>query len=143
MYQILITSLIAGLIAQLSKLLVKSNNLKFSWRSIFSYAGLPSSHAAFVASLATVIGLSQGFSSPLFAVCFIFGLLVIRDALGIRRYLGQHGEIINILVKDLKTDKMLDETYPRLLEKIGHTPAQIIAGLLIGVFIALASYYIF
>src|SRR3989338_10625964 len=137
MYQILITSLVAGLIAQLSKPLIKSNNIKLNWRSLSSYAGMPSSHAAFVAALAAIIGLSQGFSSPLFAVCFIFGLLVIRDALGARRYLGQHGEIINILVKDLKKDRMLDEAYPKLLEKIGHTPAQIIVGSLIGIFIAL------
>lgn len=143
MYQILITSFVAGGLAQLSKLLVKSNRIKIGWRSIFSYAGMPSSHAAFVVSLATIIGLVQGFASPLFAVCFIFGLLVIRDALGARRYLGQHGEIINILVKDLKEDKMLDEPYPQLLEKIGHTPAQIIAGSLIGIFVGLASYYIF
>lgn len=143
MYQILITSLAAGLIAQLSKLFIKSNKIKFNWRSLSSYAGMPSSHAAFVAALATIIGLAQGFASPLFAVCFIFGLLVIRDALGARRYLGQHGEIINVLVKDLKEDKMLDQAYPQLLEKIGHTPAQIMAGLLIGIFIGLASYYIF
>lgn len=143
MYQILLTSLMAGLIAQLSKLLIKSNNIKFSWRSIFSYAGMPSSHAAFVVSLSTIVGLTQGFSSPLFAVSLIFSLLIIRDALGLRRYLGQHGEIINILVKDLKEDKMLDEAYPKLLEKIGHTPAQIIAGSALGIFIGLASYYIF
>lgn len=143
MYQILFTSLAAGIIAQLSKLLIKSNKIKFDWRSFSSYAGMPSSHAAFVAALAAIIGLTQGFDSPLFAVCFIFGLLVIRDALGLRRYLGQHGEIINILIKDLKEDKMLDQAYPRLLEKIGHTPAQIIAGAALGIFIGLIGFYIF
>ena len=143
MYQILITSLTAGIIAQLSKLLIQSNKIKLDWRSVFSYAGMPSSHAAFVASLATIIGLTQNFYSPLFAICLIFGLLVIRDALGIRRYLGQHGEIINILVKDLKEDKMLDEVYPKLLEKIGHTPAQIMAGTVLGILIGLASFLIF
>jgi uncharacterized protein len=143
MYQILITTLVAGLIAQLSKLLVASNGMKFNWHSLSSYSGMPSSHAAFVVSLTTIVGLTENFTTPLFAVCFIFSLLVIRDALGIRRYLGQHGEIINILVKDLKEDRMLDEVYPKLLEKIGHTPAQIVAGSLIGLFISLASFLIF
>jgi len=143
MHQILITSLAAGLIAQLCKLFIKSNKLKINWRSVSSYAGMPSSHAAFVTALAAIIGLTEGFSSSIFAVCFIFGLLVIRDALGARRYLGQHGEIINNLVKDLNEDKMLDETYPKLLEKIGHTPAQIIAGSLIGILISLVSFLIF
>src|SRR3989338_7793812 len=143
MYQILITTLTAGIIAQFSKLLIKSNKTKFGWRSLLSYSGMPSSHAAFVVSLSTIVGLTQGFNSPLFAVCFIFSLLIIRDALGLRRYLGQHGEIINILVKDLNEDKMLDEAYPKLLEKIGHTPSQIIAGSLIGILIGLASFWIF
>lgn len=143
MYQILITSLVAGMTAQTSKLFIKSNRLKFNWRSISSYSGMPSSHAAFVVSLTTIVGLTQGFASPLFAVSLIFSLLVIRDALGIRRYLGQHGEIINTLIKDLKEDRMLDEVYPKLLEKIGHTPTQIIAGTLIGIFISLISFYIF
>jgi len=143
MYQILLTSFAAGGLTQLSKLLIKSNRIKIGWRSIFSYAGMPSSHAAFVVSLATIIGLTQSFTSPLFAVCCIFGLLVIRDALGIRRYIGQHGKIINVLIEDLKEDKMLDEPYPELLEKIGHTPAQIIAGSLIGIFVGCVSYYIF
>lgn len=143
MYQILMTALTAGIIAQLSKLLIKSNNLKLNWHSLPSYSGLPSSHAAFVISLCTIIGLTQGFSSPLFAVCFIFSLLIIRDSLGVRRYLGQHGEIINNLVKDLKEDRMLDEAYPKLLEKIGHTPAQIIAGAALGIFISLVSFYFF
>ena len=143
MYQILFTTLVAGTSAQLLKLFINSNNLKFNWRSLTSYSGMPSSHAAFVVALTTIIGLTQSITSPLFAVCLIFSLLIIRDALGIRRYLGQHGEIINILVKDLKEDKMLDEVYPKLLEKIGHTPAQIIAGSLIGFFISLASYLIY
>lgn len=143
MYQILITSLAAGLIAQLSKLLIKSNNLKLGWRAIYSYAGMPSSHAAFVVSLAAIIGFTQGFSSPLFAACFIFGLLIIRDALGVRRYLGQHGEIINVLIKDLAEDKMLDQAYPKLLEKIGHTPAQIIIGSAIGLLVSIISFFIF
>lgn len=143
MYQILITPLIAGLIAQLSKLLIKSNNVKFDWRSIFSYSGMPSSHAAITVSLTTTVGLIEGLGSPLFAACLIFSVIIIRDALGIRRYIGQHGEILNDLIKDLRKDNVaLAEKYPRLVEKIGHTPAQIIAGSLIGLVISLAGFLI-
>ena len=143
MYQILLTPLVAGAIAQLSKLLIKSNKVKLDWRSISSYSGMPSSHAAITVSLTTTVSILEGFTSPLFAVCFIFTVLIIRDALGIRRYVGQHGEILNDLVKDLRKDKVtLEERYPRLIEKIGHTPAQIIVGALIGALISLAGYFI-
>jgi len=47
------------------------------------------------------------------------------------------------LIKDLKNDQVLERKYPHLLEKIGHTPAQIIVGGLIGFLISWFGYYIF
>lgn len=144
MMEILIASLAAGLIAQLIKFFIKSNKVKFSWRSLSSYSGMPSSHAAITVALTSSVGLAQGFGSALFAVCSIFTLLIIRDALGLRRYVGQHGEVINDLLKDLKKDNIyLAEKYPRLAEKIGHTPAQILAGGLIGLAVSIVSFLIF
>ncbi|MFH1583436.1 MAG: divergent PAP2 family protein [Candidatus Falkowbacteria bacterium] len=144
MLQILIAPLTAALIAQLSKLLVKSNNLKFDWQSFTSYSGMPSSHVAMIISLTTSIGLTQSFNSPLFYVCIILSFFVIRDALGLRQYVGQHGQALNNLVRDLSSSKIIGgEKYPRLAEKIGHRPAQILAGALLGFLISLAGYYIF
>lgn len=142
MYKILLVPLAAGLIAQVAKFFIKSNKLKLGLSGFTSYSGMPSAHSTIVSSLTTIVGLEQGFSSPLFAFSIIFALIVIRDALGIRQYLGQHGKVLNILVKDLKDDKVLDETYPHLLEKIGHTPAQVVAGITLGILIGLFGYYI-
>ena len=103
---------------------------------------MPSSHSAMIISLATIIGLELGLNSPLFGLAVILAIIIIRDALGLRRYLGQHGKILNILVKDLRNDQVLDEKYPHLLENIGHTPAQVIAGSLIGFIISLIGFYI-
>jgi len=144
MLQILIAPLAAAIIAQLGKLLIKSNGLKLDWPSISSYSGMPSSHAAMVISLATSVGLLEGFNSPLFFVCIILSFFIIRDALGLRNYIGQNGKILNDLIKNLNGNKIVGaEKYPRLAEKVGHTPAQIIAGSLLGFLISLASYYIF
>ena len=142
MYQILLFPFLAGLIAQISKFFIKSNKLSVSWKNIWVYAGMPSGHTAITISLATIIVLKQGWQSPLFAVSAVIALLTIRDALGIRRYLGRHGKILNILVKDLKEDNMLDEKYPHLLESIGHTPVQILVGGLIGFLVSLLGYYL-
>lgn len=144
MLQILIAPLASAIIAQLGKLLVKSNNLKFNWQSFSSYSGLPSSHAAMIISLTTSVGLTQGFNSALFFVCVILSFFIIRDALGLRQYVGQHGQILNSLVKDLNNNKIIAaEKYPHLIEKIGHTPAQIIAGAILGFLISLTGFYIF
>ena len=85
---------------------------------MLAYSGMPSGHSAITISLLTIVGLEEGLSSPLFAMSAILALIVIRDALGIRKYLGQHGKVLNILVKDLEDDKLVDEQYPHLLENI-------------------------
>lgn len=143
MYQILLLPIISGAIAQLIKLFITSDKQKFSAKNLLAYSGMPSGHSAMVISLATIIGLEDGWHSPVFALSIIFAIIVIRDALGIRQYLGQHGKTLNILVKDLKNDDVLDEKYPRLLEKIGHTPMQVLIGSLIGFIISFIGFYIF
>lgn len=142
MYQIILLPLAAGLISQLSKFFIKSNRLNPSIGNLTAYSGMPSGHSAMVISLVTIIGLIEGIDSPFFAIAFILAALVIRDAVGLRRYLGEHGRIINGLVKELGSEHLLDENYPRLLEKIGHTPAQVAVGSLIGFVVSLVGFYI-
>lgn len=144
MLQIIIAPLAAGLIAQLGKFLIKSNDLKFNWQSFTSYSGMPSSHAAMIISLTASAGLTQGFSSPLFFVCLVLSFFIIRDALGLRQYVGRHSQILNSLVEDLSDKKIiLAEKYPSLIEKIGHTPRQVIAGSVLGILTSLICYNIF
>jgi uncharacterized protein len=109
-------------------------------KNIAAYSGMPSGHSAMIISLATIIGLEEGFKSSLFAISVILAIIVIRDALGIRQYLGQHGRVLNILLKDLEDDQVLEHEYPRLLERIGHTPIQVLAGSLLGFTISLAGF---
>lgn len=141
-YKILITPFIALILAQTLKFVIKSNNTKASLKNLFTYSGMPSGHSALIIATATIIGLELGFSDPLFAISLILATIVIRDALGIRRYLGEHGKTLNVLVNDLKDDKVLEEKYPHLLEKIGHTPMQVLIGSIIGFFASLLSWWL-
>lgn len=144
MLQILIAPLAAALIAQLLKLAVKSNGLKLNWRSLGAYSGLPSSHAAMAVSLTVSAGLTQGFDSALFFVCIILSFFIIRDGLGLRQYVGRQGQVVNDLIKDLSRRQIIAaEKYPRLIEKVGHTPAQITAGAILGFLTSLAAFYVF
>ncbi|WKZ24509.1 MAG: divergent PAP2 family protein [Patescibacteria group bacterium] len=129
----LLVPLAAVLIAQVSKFFIKNNNLKLNWKNLMAYSGMPSSHAAITTSLATIIGLGEGIGSPIFAVAVLLALLSIRDAVGIRQYIGKQGEVINELVEDLEEDNLVDNQYPTLLEKVGHTPKQLIAGTILGI----------
>lgn len=143
MYLILLTPIIAGAIAQGLKFAIKKNEQKFSFKNLLAYSGMPSGHSAIVVSLATIMGLERNFSSPEFAISFVLAIVVIRDALGIRRYLGKHGEVLNVLVKDLGEDQLIDKSYPFLLEKIGHTPLQVLVGSLIGLIVAILGFIFF
>jgi len=141
-YYIILFPVISGLLAQIIKFFIKSNKKKFHFKSLLDYSGMPSGHSAITISLTTIIALEEGLNSSLFALSAIFALVVIRDALGIRKYLGQHGKVLNILVKDLEEDEMIDETYPNLLENIGHTPSQVLVGSIIGFLVSLIGFSI-
>ena len=101
---------------------------------------MPSGHATITVSLVTIIGLELGWQSPIFALSVFFCLLTLRDAMGLRQYLGKHGEVINELVEDLDEDQMLDRKYPELLEKIGHSFLQVLVGGLIGFAVSYIGY---
>ena len=125
------------------KFLIRSNKLTLKFGNLLAYSGMPSGHTAITVSLVTILALEESIASPLFAVSVVLAILVIRDAVGLRRYLGQHGKTLNILVRDLNEDQMLDEDYPQLLERIGHTPAQVFVGAVIGFLTSLFGHYLF
>jgi len=142
---ILLTPFIAATIAQIIKISIKQKGQRLKIRDflVFTYSGMPSGHTALMVSLAMIIGLTQGFHSPLFAVCFVLMIVIINDALRLRNYLGQHGEILNILVKELKNDELLEKRYPHLSENIGHTMNQVLAGAILGVLTSTVIYWLF
>lgn len=147
-YLVLITPFAALAIAQLIKVFTRHRTynkltLKKFLNYFFSYAGMPSGHTAFISSLVAAIALREGLSSTIFAFVFVFAMIVVNDALRLRRFLGQQGEVLNDLVGDLKEDDYLDKRYPKLLEKIGHTVMEVLAGALLGISLALILYLIF
>lgn len=139
----LICPIIAFILAQGTKVFIQSFSRKITWRHVFAYSDMPSGHTSVVVSLVVIIGLSETAASPLFAAAFVYAMIVITDAVGLRNYLGQHGKTLNILVKDLKEDEFLDKSYPKLLERIGHTPLQVLIGGLVGALTSLIGYWIF
>ena len=134
-YKLILVPFIALILAQVIKVIIDSTKGKFSWRDFNNYGGMPSSHAAMVAALATVMGTNFGFTSGYFAIALAFAFLTIRDAVGLRYQLGFHSKILNKLIKDLPDDK--EDKYPYLQERLGHTYWQALAGIILGIIIAL------
>src|SRR2546421_445367 len=94
----LVSAAVAWFLAQALKMLLFSVlERKISWRRLIDTGGLPSAHSTFVVGLAVAVGLHDGFQSTLFAVAFVFALVVMYDALSLRREAGKHADILNEL----------------------------------------------
>lgn len=111
-----------------------------NWGLWFSSGGMPSSHSALVTSVTLAIGLYEGFNTSLFALSFILAMIVVYDAAGVRREAGRHAEKINILINELFSGHPISDK--QLKEVIGHTPAQVIAGVFLGLSTALIYYLV-
>lgn len=111
---------------------------RFNFRWFIGTGGMPSSHAAGATALALSSGLELGFSSPLFALAFVFALVTMFDAQGVRRSAGKQAEILNKFLEDIYWRGNIKEG--KLKELLGHTPIEVMAGSIIGSLIALAMH---
>ncbi len=133
----LVAAVLATCTAQILKvLLVLLTERRWAWARLLETGGMPSSHSAAVAAVATSLGMLHGWNSPLFAVAAVFGSIVMYDATGIRRAAGRQAEMINDLVRELS--HLFDEGFqPRALKTLlGHTYPQVIVGALLGILTA-------
>ena len=108
---------------------------KFNFKRILGAGGMPSSHTGVVTSLAAMIGKSQGFTSPIFALSVIFAFVVMYDAAGIRRAAGKQATILNKITQTPGMKKL--EIQEKLVELLGHTPKQVFVGAAIGLIVGL------
>lgn len=147
-----IAAILGVLIAQgIKPLIHKIMHGTWNFASVVSTGGMPSSHSSAVMALAVAVGMRHGFSSTLFAIALTLGMIVMYDAAGIRRHAGEQAVAINQLEAEFEThiqprgSKMFhEEKRKKLKEMLGHQPIEVIAGaitgVLIGIFVTLASF---
>jgi acid phosphatase family membrane protein YuiD len=133
-----------GLITQTSKQLLNKN-----WKSTIAvqgyhlprYGGMPSAHTAFAVSLATVAWLTEGIASMSFAIAAAMFIFILDDALRMRIYLGHHGQALHKLIAKLPPEEQKD--LPALEVRLGHTPAEVLVGTVVGILLTLAiSFFV-
>ena len=130
----LIAAIAASFGAQLVKvLLVLATERRWAPERLLETGGMPSSHSASVAALATSVGILYGWAHPYFAIAAVFASIVMYDATGIRRAAGMQAELINDLVEEL--GHLFDEGFqPQALKTLlGHTYPQVVVGALVGI----------
>ena len=134
---VLMISLLTCLLAQALKLVIELiRHGKVTFQTLVTTGGMPSAHSALVTSLAAGVGQTNGWSSGEFAIAFVFAIIVMYDAAGVRQAAGKQARILNQIVDELFSGDHAKFSEERLKELLGHTPVQVIAGSILGVLVS-------
>ena len=139
---IILSSLSSWFLSQLIKSIIallhmRKRGIKEILETLFwRTGGMPSSHAAVVTSMTASVALNEGLGSNLFAVSLIVALVVMRDAMGVRRAVGLQARALNLLGKHMIEKHEYD--YHHVKEIRGHAPLEVVVGAFLGIFISAA-----
>ena len=134
---VLIVSLAAWLIAQITKIVINAIvTKKFDIERLVGDGGMPSGHSATVTAMALMTGFRCGFSSPVFGLAMVLAIIVMHDATGVRQEAGKHARSI-IELADIYNEYIAENDEELKLEKlktlVGHTPLQVVCGAGVGI----------
>lgn len=124
-------------IAQVAKFTVEAVKGRIDFRYLYASGGMPSVHSAVVCALATTALLLDGIESSIFGLSAVLAAIVMYDSLGVRRSTGEQAAAINMLIVSLERGKVkLDRPNLKLREILGHKPAEVTVGAVLGVVLA-------
>lgn len=134
----LLTIIISWVIAQGAKyIIIAIKNKDFgALRQLYLSGNMPSAHSATVVSVATIVGLINGFDSALFGIAFMVAGVVMYDAVMVRRSVGEQGLAIQELIKAATHNERV--AIPRSAK--GHTPLEVLVGALLGMLIGVVVF---
>ena len=94
-------------------------------KNLIGYGGFPSTHTTIMSSLVFLVGFQEGFQTPIFSLGLGALLVLVIDAHGLRRKVGEHAAVLN---------RVQGET--KLRERMGHSWVEIWGGLGLGYLLA-------
>lgn len=135
--EVLIISLTTWALAQTIKMitaLFRGEGFDLSY--LVSSGGMPSAHSAMVSALAISVGIIHGYGSAFFGISVIFAVIVIYDSAGVRQSVSQQSVVLNRIVRELRLRQSRAIIGAELRELVGHSPFQVIVGVLLGIAVA-------
>ena len=135
--RIFVSAVLGWFIAQVLKTIIHLFLTKqFVAERMIGSGGMPSSHSATVCALATATGMVYGGGSFEFAIAVILAIIVMHDAMGVRRETGSQAKVINEMLEVFTNMGKKMSPEEKLKEFVGHTPLQVLAGGILGILIA-------
>ena len=139
--RIFMASVSGWLVAQILKTIIHMwFNRKFVAERLVGSGGMPSSHSATVCALAAAAGMEYGGGSFQFAMAAVFAIVVMYDAIGVRRETGIQARVLNEMMELFTKMGKEMSVEDKLKEFVGHTPLQVLMGALLGILIAVLMY---
>lgn len=136
--QVFVSAALGWLVAQVLKTLIHLILTKrFVVERMVGSGGMPSCHSATVCGLATVAGIKYGGGSFEFAISVMLAIIVMYDAMGVRRETGKQGQVLNEMMEIFINMGKQISPEAKLKELVGHTPLQVLMGAVLGIIIAL------
>ena len=135
--EILTVSLLSWFVAQVLKTIINFILLgKFQLERMWGDGGMPSAHSATVTAMVIATARAEGINSAIFAVAAVVAIITMHDAMGVRRETGEQAKVLNQMLEQWievteKNNPFLQNMH--LKEMVGHTPLQVLAGVLVGV----------
>ena len=127
---------VAGWVAaQMLKYLFELRKDGFQFRDLYSSGGFPSSHASSTVSLATFLGITNGWGSHIFALAALTAAVVMYDSLGVRRTVQEHTRILQRFAREEK----LSVPVRNASTGRGHTPKEVFGGFVVGALVGIAG----
>lgn len=130
-FSYVVTPFIAWFVAGVSKFVINSIKARQLAFGLIGYGGLPSNHSAIVSSMVALIALKEGIGHPAFGVAIALAFIVVLDANSLRQQVGKHAVVINKLATGVSD-------HQTLRERMGHTRLEIVAGIVVGIGVAVA-----
>ncbi len=134
---IFVSAALGWMIAQVAKTIIHLIiTKKFVAERLVGSGGMPSCHSATVCALATATGMECGASAPEFAISVMLAIIVMYDAMGVRRETGIQAKVLNEMIEVFTKMGKTMSAEEKLKEFIGHTPLQVLVGAILGIIVA-------
>ncbi len=135
--EIFISAAVGWLTAQILKTIIHTALTRsFVAERMVGSGGMPSSHSSTVCALAASTCLQYGSASFEFAIAAFFAIVVMYDAIGVRRETGIQAKVLNEMIELFSHMGKGVSMEDKLKEFVGHTPLQVLAGAILGILIA-------
>ncbi|MDE6674938.1 MAG: divergent PAP2 family protein [Acetatifactor sp.] len=140
--KVFLAAALGWLVAQILKTLIHLFfTKKFVAERLVGSGGMPSSYSATVCALVTATYMEYGSASFAFAIALTVAIIVMYDAIGVRRETGIQAQLLNNIIKifeDMGREEL--SAQDKLKEFVGHTPFQVLMGGILGILIAILFY---